>query len=132
MTKIQQKTWQTVLIFNIAQIFLWCAWQSASSSSNYIPQKYVCPNCTKISLTMKFSVYKLFCFNSCINKITRALDRCLDRILWHASEFLKLYFIGLTCLLDEFPTKWWRRMREYMNMRRIHDIIVFQAHDYFM
>ena len=63
---------------------------------------------------MKFSVYKLFFFNSCFHKIIKRIDKVLDKLLWRISEFIKLYFVGLVCLLDEFPTKWWRQMRKFI------------------
>lgn len=61
---------------------------------------------------MKISIYKMFGLRSCFKRGLRYLDRCLENMLWHLGEILKLYFVGIGCLLDEFPLKFSRVLRK--------------------
>lgn len=79
------------------------------------PAGHFCWRCAFLCvnrLLMKISIYKMFGLRSCFKRGLRYLDRCLENMLWHLGEILKLYFVGIGCLLDEFPLKFSRVLRK--------------------
>ena len=58
-------------------------------------------------------MYKLFGLRSCFKRTVRCIDRWLDALLWRIGEILKLYLVGIGCLMDELPLKFSRVVRKY-------------------
>ena len=77
---------------------------------------------------MKISIYKMFGLRSCFKRGLRYLDRCLENMLWHLGEILKLYFVGIGCLLDEFPLKFSRVLRKRVFFMYLHTFFRYLYH----